>query len=604
MHRIFMGFSCVQVKWLAMVWIFAGCVSKDTPSKATGLDGAINAKNGDLAADAFYNKVKDMNRVAADSLYMRQFAALEQQNQNSAVVSNFEYYTRLNPETDNRTAPFWLKAATAYQNMGKYDSSLVLLKEIIPVFTGANNSKSLGLAYRASAIGYQNIKELPLAVDYLYKSMQVFNSARETKEYYNSMVELATIFFFLKEYPKSLQLHTDALKYFEQSRDTAQMAYALDGITVAYDNMDELGKADTSGHRSLQLYQAISDARGRSVSLNNLAHLYKRRGDLHKAEPFLREGLQIMEEMQDARYIPVCQSNLGNCLLELNKLDEAEAILLKAKEGVERNGNTREIANVELALAKLYEQKGVLSKSLLFRKSYEKLRDTLYSRDRLNILAETGARYESKVKEAEITRLKYEQEMYSLYKIIILFGSLGLLALIGGWFLARIRRQKAVFEKEKEILAEKDRAQAAELRLAKSELESFALSFHEKNRLLDEISAKFQASPEAFSTPTAAYNFMADLYHQRILTDQDWENFKQQFDLVYPNYVIKIKSNFPEISQAELRLLLLLKLNLETREIAGMLGISPDTVKKTRQRLRKRLNLNEETSLEDFVRKI
>jgi len=45
----------------------------------------------------------------------------------------------------------------------------------------------------------------------------------------------------------------------------------------------------------------------------------------------------------------------------------------------------------------------------------------------------------------------------------------------------------------------------------------------------------------------------------------------------------------------------LLKLNLNRQEIAATLGISPSTVKKGRLRLRKRLNLESEEDLNQFI---
>ncbi|MBL7781860.1 MAG: hypothetical protein JNM22_11635, partial [Saprospiraceae bacterium] len=50
------------------------------------------------------------------------------------------------------------------------------------------------------------------------------------------------------------------------------------------------------------------------------------------------------------------------------------------------------------------------------------------------------------------------------------------------------------------------------------------------------------------------------------------------------------------------RLSLLLKINLHRQEIATMLGVSDSTVKKGRARLRRRLALSEEQSLEAFLR--
>jgi len=52
---------------------------------------------------------------------------------------------------------------------------------------------------------------------------------------------------------------------------------------------------------------------------------------------------------------------------------------------------------------------------------------------------------------------------------------------------------------------------------------------------------------------------------------------------------------------AENRLAALTRLNLTTKQIASMLGISVDSVHKSRQRLRQRFQVNGETNLEEVV---
>jgi DNA-binding CsgD family transcriptional regulator len=62
-----------------------------------------------------------------------------------------------------------------------------------------------------------------------------------------------------------------------------------------------------------------------------------------------------------------------------------------------------------------------------------------------------------------------------------------------------------------------------------------------------------------------------------------------------------LTKNFPGITPAEQRTAALTRLQLSPRQIASMLGISVDSVHKSRQRLRKRFNLGTEANLEEVV---
>jgi DNA-binding CsgD family transcriptional regulator len=70
---------------------------------------------------------------------------------------------------------------------------------------------------------------------------------------------------------------------------------------------------------------------------------------------------------------------------------------------------------------------------------------------------------------------------------------------------------------------------------------------------------------------------------------------------VHKNFFTKLKENHPELSSSELKLAALVRLNLNLKESATILGISPESVKTSRHRLRKKLNLGEEQNLADYL---
>ena len=70
---------------------------------------------------------------------------------------------------------------------------------------------------------------------------------------------------------------------------------------------------------------------------------------------------------------------------------------------------------------------------------------------------------------------------------------------------------------------------------------------------------------------------------------------------MYPGFFIKLTNKFPEITSAEQRMAALTRLHLSSRQIASMLGISIDSVHKSRQRLRQRFKVGTETNLDEMV---
>jgi DNA-binding CsgD family transcriptional regulator len=91
------------------------------------------------------------------------------------------------------------------------------------------------------------------------------------------------------------------------------------------------------------------------------------------------------------------------------------------------------------------------------------------------------------------------------------------------------------------------------------------------------------------------------LYQAIILTDSDWEKFKAQFELHYPEFYIRLHERLPLLTPSEIRLITLLKLQLSTKAMAAILGVSPQSIIKTRYRLKKKLNLSKDEKLESAL---
>lgn len=91
------------------------------------------------------------------------------------------------------------------------------------------------------------------------------------------------------------------------------------------------------------------------------------------------------------------------------------------------------------------------------------------------------------------------------------------------------------------------------------------------------------------------------MMYGKILTKEDWEAYKIKFEQQFPEFIYRLRGDYKAMTEGEERLFLLIRSNLKSIEIARILGVSPPTVKKSRQRLRKRLNLNADVDLEEFI---
>jgi DNA-binding CsgD family transcriptional regulator len=84
------------------------------------------------------------------------------------------------------------------------------------------------------------------------------------------------------------------------------------------------------------------------------------------------------------------------------------------------------------------------------------------------------------------------------------------------------------------------------------------------------------------------------------MTDENWNDFKKLFSNVYPGFFINLSKGYPQLSAADTRLLALVKLGLNNAEMANMLGITVEGIKKAKQRLRKKINIDAINDIGNF----
>ena len=96
---------------------------------------------------------------------------------------------------------------------------------------------------------------------------------------------------------------------------------------------------------------------------------------------------------------------------------------------------------------------------------------------------------------------------------------------------------------------------------------------------------------------------LKELQKSTILTSEEWEDFKKLFSKVFPVFLEKLKIVNPNISNAEIRYLCLVKLDLSPLEIASSLGVSPASLRVTWYRIRKKIKIIEDLTPLEFIEK-
>jgi DNA-binding CsgD family transcriptional regulator len=162
----------------------------------------------------------------------------------------------------------------------------------------------------------------------------------------------------------------------------------------------------------------------------------------------------------------------------------------------------------------------------------------------------------------------------------------------------QLLEQGIVLEQKNQLIEEQKSIIGDELILSRRQLTTTALMLARKrdanNLLKTEVS-----SLEAISG--VAKSKLLRIIDQIANEEDEWAHFQQQFELIEPSFLRNILHDFPALTPSDLKILTLIRMNLDSNEIARILRRTPESTKMARYRLRKRLELSNEESLEQFV---
>ena len=86
--------------------------------------------------------------------------------------------------------------------------------------------------------------------------------------------------------------------------------------------------------------------------------------------------------------------------------------------------------------------------------------------------------------------------------------------------------------------------------------------------------------------------------------ETDWEKFESEFDTVHNTFFKYIQGKFPQLSRSEMKHLAYMKIGLSNQQIAKLMEVKVDSLRSLRYRIKKKLNLNNEIELRDYIESI
>lgn len=168
------------------------------------------------------------------------------------------------------------------------------------------------------------------------------------------------------------------------------------------------------------------------------------------------------------------------------------------------------------------------------------------------------------------------------------------------------RYQEESAEKEKEIITLKNKQLANDLLHKSNDLASSTMNLIRKNEILIDIKSELNKLAESMRGEENKENIrkihrLIVQINENIEHDDDWKKFEENFDNIHQNFMKRLGEQYKGLTMSDKKLCAYLKMNLVSKDIAPLLNISVRGVEISRYRLRKKLNLERDVNLTDFL---
>ena len=530
--------------------------------------------------------------------------------------------------TTNQLSAHQIKDHSVWTNP-KIDSCLNLAKELAndhtsqainlaqtALFQAQQNNYGEGKASAQLVLG-QILLQIGLyskALDHLFQALGQFKLYHHTEGQAQTLNAIGRLQYYLHKEDEALAYHQQALELCRSNELTEQEAMTLGFIGHHYEKTGNYTKALDFQQQAFQLYDQLQSTEGLSTIYGHIGSIYEDLAEYETAYEYFQKGLEHNRQTDDIEERIILLNNISDTYRKraqyekaLEITNQALALARQAKQKYQEQSALKD-------LAKIYQSMGAFEKAFFHLSQSVALYTSIYDDESARQIANLEALHELNAKQNAIDQLQQEQQISNIIRNSMIVGIL--LVVLLAWFIYRnqqFKNQRNIERYDAQqalIKVELEKAQLSKQKLQSeveanaNQLTNHALHIFQKNKMLKELKTKLRHLKQNHTSLEKPVSQLINKINESFNFDQDWDDFQQTFEQVHADFYIALNERFPNLTASEIRLCALLKLNIDSKDMSTILGISPDSLRVARYRLRQKLNLEKGTNLTNFIMKI
>ncbi|WP_183559918.1 tetratricopeptide repeat protein [Mucilaginibacter sp. SP1R1] len=499
------------------------------------------------------------------------------------------------------------------------DSALIILKKIHSKAVQDNENLVAGISLQQMGQICYNQGHYAQALDFYLHADKIFGQENNKNLLAENMSKMGILYYYNKQADKANQLYKKALTLYKTTGNKTGQAEIFGAIGHLYEKRHQYDSSFYYQHLALSTYNQIKDKRGVAKIYENLGSIYEDLARYDSSYTCFKKSLELYrQDHNEVASIEVI-NNIGDILRKTGKYEPGIQQSRLAYTLSLQTNNLYQLAASCRDLGKGYQLLRQMDSAYHYLELSRKYSLEVYSKESLNQTAFLQVLYDMDKKSDEIIRLNNIRKTnqivtISVITIVVLLIVLGLVTFSRQRLKIKDQRvlseqNQAIFEaqhglmelelKNKQLEEESLKQQ---LELKSKELSAHTLNLIKNNQLLESMRNTLQDMVKEDKRDQKKQ--MQQIVHQinqSFNHEQHWKEFTIAFEQVHQRFFDKLKQHTNDLTSTDIRLISLLKVNLDSKDIASLLGISSDSLRVARYRLRKKLNIQQGENLSTFI---
>ena len=372
----------------------------------------------------------DYKEGQLDAIYRKGFINKKKGNNAAAFEYFSEYLDQSKETTDSlRISRAYFQYGSIYRNLGKNNLAIFYYKKSLGIYTALNDTGGMISNYNGLGISFKNSAIYDSASIYYLKTIKLCKTIGETKNLAIVYHNLGSVYTELMD-PENARISLfTALDYIDTSKQKRTLGIIYSKLGIVECDLGDLDSALDYYKKSELINRQIDYKLGINDLYNYYGVLFMKKGLFDLANRNFNLALQYFKQqgLQD-RIIKAWQ-NLAELYLDQGKyimaLNMTDSCLRLAKE----TGHNKKRLDALKRSSQIYYLTGNYKKASDYYTQYEKLKDSIYTLEKEELVAALMFEYERELDQAKILSLENENLRKTKQRNIYLFTGISLIGL-------------------------------------------------------------------------------------------------------------------------------------------------------------------------------